>query len=137
MNAVTPTALRFAPSLLVTDDEIDAAVAHRHKVLARERCRMSARHFLEVDDLTPAEFAEVLDTAAQGKADPSGIPQLLAGQGVALLFEKPSARTRVVDRDGGGQRWAVTRSTSGPKRSAWACASRWPTSPAPWPGSAR
>lgn len=27
VNAVTPTALRFAPSLLVTDDEIDAAVA--------------------------------------------------------------------------------------------------------------
>ena len=26
VNAVTPTALRFAPSLLVTDDEIDAAV---------------------------------------------------------------------------------------------------------------
>ena len=27
MNAVTPTALRLAPSLLVSDDEIDAAVA--------------------------------------------------------------------------------------------------------------
>jgi acetylornithine/succinyldiaminopimelate/putrescine aminotransferase len=27
VNAVTPTALRFAPSLLVTDDEIEAAVA--------------------------------------------------------------------------------------------------------------
>jgi acetylornithine/N-succinyldiaminopimelate aminotransferase len=27
VNAVTPTALRFAPSLLVADDEIDAAVA--------------------------------------------------------------------------------------------------------------
>ena len=27
LNAVTPTALRMAPSLLVTDDEIDAAVA--------------------------------------------------------------------------------------------------------------
>src|SRR6185312_16511551 len=55
---------------------------------------VSARQFLEVDDLTPAEFAAVLDTAEKGKADPSGIPQLLTGQGVALLFEKPSARTR-------------------------------------------
>jgi acetylornithine aminotransferase len=27
VNAVTPTALRFAPPLLVADDEIDAAVA--------------------------------------------------------------------------------------------------------------
>jgi ornithine carbamoyltransferase len=53
-----------------------------------------ARRFLEVDDLTPAEFAAVLDAAEKGKADPSGIPQLLAGQGVVMLFEKPSARTR-------------------------------------------
>ena len=55
---------------------------------------MSARRFLEVDDLTPAEFAAVLDAAEKGKADPSGIPQLLTGQGVVMLFEKPSARTR-------------------------------------------
>jgi ornithine carbamoyltransferase len=55
---------------------------------------MTARRFLEVDDLTPAEFAAVLDAAEKGKADPSGIPQLLTGQGVVMLFEKPSARTR-------------------------------------------
>lgn len=55
---------------------------------------MSGRRFLEVDDLTPAEFASVLDAAEKGKADPSSIPQLLRGQGVAMLFEKPSARTR-------------------------------------------
>ena len=34
LNAVTPTALRFAPSLLVTDDEIDEAVAILDAVLA-------------------------------------------------------------------------------------------------------
>jgi predicted acetylornithine/succinylornithine family transaminase len=34
VNAVTPTALRLAPSLLVTDDEIDAAVAILTEVLA-------------------------------------------------------------------------------------------------------
>ena len=56
---------------------------------------MNARRFLEVDDLTPAEFAGVLDAAEKGKADPSSIPSLLAGQGVVMLFEKPSARTRV------------------------------------------
>jgi ornithine carbamoyltransferase len=55
---------------------------------------MTARRFLEVDDLTPAEFASVLDAAEKGKADPSSIPQVLAGRGVAMLFEKPSARTR-------------------------------------------
>jgi ornithine carbamoyltransferase len=47
------------------------------------------RHLLEVDDLTPAELREVLAAAAA----PVG-PRPLTGQGVALLFEKPSARTR-------------------------------------------
>lgn len=47
------------------------------------------RSFLEIDDLTAEELAEVLD--ASEREDP---PQVLAGSGVALLFEKPSARTR-------------------------------------------
>jgi acetylornithine aminotransferase len=34
VNAVTPTALRFAPSLLVSDDEIAAAMVILTKVLA-------------------------------------------------------------------------------------------------------
>jgi ornithine carbamoyltransferase len=50
--------------------------------------------FLEVDDLTPAEFAAVLDSAEKGKVDPSSVPQVLRGSGVVMLFEKPSARTR-------------------------------------------
>ena len=47
------------------------------------------RHFLDVDDVNPAELAEVLSLARH--PDP---PRLLAGRGAALLFEKPSARTR-------------------------------------------
>ena len=47
------------------------------------------RHFLEVDDLTPAELATVLDMASHPATD-----LVLARRGVALLFEKPSARTR-------------------------------------------
>ncbi len=47
------------------------------------------RHLLEVDDLTPAELAAVLERARQADPEP-----VLAGRGVALLFEKPSARTR-------------------------------------------
>ncbi|MDQ1403370.1 MAG: ornithine carbamoyltransferase [Actinomycetota bacterium] len=47
------------------------------------------RHFLEVDDLTAAELVSVLDLAELLE-----VPQVLIGQGVALLFEKPSARTR-------------------------------------------
>ena len=55
---------------------------------------MNATRFLEVDDLTPVEFGSVLDTAARWKVDPAAVPRLLDGAGVALLFEKPSARTR-------------------------------------------
>jgi ornithine carbamoyltransferase len=55
---------------------------------------VTARQFLEVDDLTPPEFASVLDRATAWKADPGSIPALLARKGVVLLFEKPSARTR-------------------------------------------
>lgn len=50
---------------------------------------MSTRHFLEVDDLTPEELARVFDLSE--RSDP---PPVLAGKGVALLFEKPSLRTR-------------------------------------------
>jgi len=50
---------------------------------------VTARHFLEVDDLTTDELGLVLDLAEEAK--PS---QVLAGKGMALLFEKPSARTR-------------------------------------------
>ncbi|MGH9263174.1 MAG: ornithine carbamoyltransferase [Acidimicrobiales bacterium] len=48
------------------------------------------RHLLDVDDLSPDELATVLDLAEQ--ADP---PPVLAGRGAALLFEKPSNRTRL------------------------------------------
>ena len=47
------------------------------------------RRLLDVDDLTPVELSRVLDLAAE--TDP---PPVLAGRGVALVFEKPSARTR-------------------------------------------
>src|SRR5918996_1324721 len=50
--------------------------------------------FLEVDALTPDRLAALLDRAIAWKQDPDAVPELLAGQGVALLFEKPSARTR-------------------------------------------
>lgn len=53
------------------------------------------RHFLADDDLTPAEQAEVLDLAAALKASRVGGPQPLRGKSVAVVFEKPSTRTRL------------------------------------------
>jgi ornithine carbamoyltransferase len=56
---------------------------------------MTIRHFLRDDDLSPAEQAEVLDLAAEFKADPLGHPVLAGPKAVAILFDKPSTRTRV------------------------------------------
>jgi ornithine carbamoyltransferase len=56
------------------------------------------RHFLKDDDLSPAEQAEVLALAASLKATrhTAEAPKPLAGpRAVAVLFDKPSTRTRV------------------------------------------
>jgi ornithine carbamoyltransferase len=53
------------------------------------------RSFLEVDDLDPARLAAVLDGAMAWKRDPALVARVLEGKGVAALFEKPSARTRI------------------------------------------
>jgi len=50
---------------------------------------------LDVDDLTTDELAAVLDRAAAIKAGDSGGAGTLANQTLAMLFEKPSTRTRI------------------------------------------
>jgi ornithine carbamoyltransferase len=50
---------------------------------------------LEVDDLDPARVTTILDRAEEWKRTPAALPTPLAGRGAALLFEKPSARTRM------------------------------------------
>jgi ornithine carbamoyltransferase len=49
------------------------------------------RHLLDVADLSAAEVRRVLDLAALAPAE---LGRPLAGAGAALIFEKPSARTR-------------------------------------------
>ncbi|GGU10474.1 ornithine carbamoyltransferase [Actinomadura citrea] len=53
------------------------------------------RHFLRDDDLSPGEQAEVLDLAAQVKKDRFGRRPLEGPRSVAVLFDKPSTRTRL------------------------------------------
>ena len=53
------------------------------------------RHFLRDDDLSPAELDAVLDLAAAMKADRFGYKPLAGPRSVAVIFEKPSLRTRV------------------------------------------
>jgi ornithine carbamoyltransferase len=53
------------------------------------------RHFLRDDDLSPAEQAQVLDLAAAMKADRYAHRPLAGPRSVAVLFDKPSLRTRL------------------------------------------
>lgn len=56
---------------------------------------MVDRDLLSIDDLTPDEVTEILDLGDAVKADPAAWSDRLAGMQVALIFEKPSTRTRV------------------------------------------
>jgi len=54
-----------------------------------------ARHYLSVDDLAPSELVGLLELSGKVKADPAAYADRLHGRSVALVFEKPSTRTRV------------------------------------------
>ena len=53
------------------------------------------RHFLVDDELTPAEQEAILDEADRMKKDPFSARPLAGPQSVAVIFEKPSTRTRL------------------------------------------
>ncbi len=54
------------------------------------------RHFLDLDVIEPAELRRILDSGAAFKRGaPAGDGRPLAGKALALIFEKPSTRTRV------------------------------------------
>jgi ornithine carbamoyltransferase len=53
------------------------------------------RDFLSVDDLGSEELWDLLNAADAAKADPAGWSSRLKNKSVALIFEKPSTRTRV------------------------------------------
>jgi ornithine carbamoyltransferase len=53
------------------------------------------RHFLDLKDFSSAELRAMLDAAARFKRTRRGGHKPLAGKTLALIFEKPSTRTRV------------------------------------------
>ncbi|MGE5636682.1 MAG: ornithine carbamoyltransferase [Nocardioidaceae bacterium] len=61
-----------------------------------------ARHFLTGEELTPAELRALVERALELKAD-RGASRTLAGRSVALVFERPSTRTRVSFEVGVGE----------------------------------
>src|SRR5262245_1937281 len=57
--------------------------------------RSAMRHFLDIPDLTADELSHLLTEAARLKASRNPAEMPLRGRVVALVFEKPSLRTRV------------------------------------------
>ncbi len=74
------------------------------------------RHFLVDDDLTPAEQERVLDEADRLKKDRYAGSRVLDSRSVALVFEKPSTRTRLSFETGvselGGHPMVIDASTT-------------------------
>jgi ornithine carbamoyltransferase len=56
---------------------------------------MAKQDFLSVDDLDPGELMKLLDAADDAKKKPKSLSNALVGKQIALIFEKPSTRTRV------------------------------------------
>ena len=57
--------------------------------------RVAAGHFTQDLDLTHDELLSLMDLSAQVKRNPTRFARTLSGRYVALLFEKPSLRTRI------------------------------------------
>src|SRR5262245_6418976 len=59
------------------------------------RAAVPSNDFLSIRDFSPQEIRRFLDLARDIKAKPSAYAHALAGKALALIFEKPSLRTRV------------------------------------------
>jgi ornithine carbamoyltransferase len=56
---------------------------------------VSIRHFLDLTDIPAAELRRMIDSARAMKARRAGNDRPLAGKTLAMIFERPSTRTRV------------------------------------------
>ena len=56
---------------------------------------MALKDLISINDLTTTEIRKIFTTAVDMKANPRNYGEALAGRSVALIFEKPSLRTRV------------------------------------------
>jgi ornithine carbamoyltransferase len=56
---------------------------------------LALKDLISINDLTTAEIRKIFTTAADMKSNPRNYGDALAGRSVALIFEKPSLRTRV------------------------------------------
>lgn len=72
----------------------NASRAAQARAVGRIDWRAVSRHFLTGAELTAGELDALLDRAIELKAAPLS-SRALAGRGVALIFDKPSTRTRL------------------------------------------
>jgi ornithine carbamoyltransferase len=56
---------------------------------------LALNDLISINDLTTTEIRKIFTTSADMKANPRNYSDALAGRSVALIFEKPSLRTRV------------------------------------------
>ena len=56
---------------------------------------MNQPHLLSLKDYSREEIEEIFDLASQVKADPQAYGGVLQGKSLAMIFQKPSTRTRV------------------------------------------
>ena len=56
---------------------------------------MKAKHLTSIHDLSVDELFQILSLSSEIKADPEGFRTALAGKTLAMIFQKPSTRTRV------------------------------------------
>ncbi len=66
----------------------------RKKAASAPKKRLSSRDLLSLQELTAVQITHLLKLAAQVKAQPKKFRRALEGKTLALLFEKPSLRTR-------------------------------------------
>ena len=57
--------------------------------------KLALKDLISINDLTTKEVRQIFTTAASIKARPQDYREALAGKSVALIFEKPSLRTRM------------------------------------------
>ncbi|HXH60173.1 MAG TPA: ornithine carbamoyltransferase, partial [Fimbriimonadaceae bacterium] len=107
-NSTDESTLRFVPPLTVTESQVDRAVAilaeamgvsYSVPAVAAVTERPAPLHdFLAVDDLSSAQCENILALACEMKVQRREAPRVIVpveGRSVALVFEKPSLRTRV------------------------------------------
>jgi len=86
---------RGAAVVPVASEGVPKPPAREDRVRPRGIRKLAANDFLRDQDLTGDELLSLLDLADAVKRNPGEYAQALAGKSIALLFEKPSLRTRI------------------------------------------